>query len=136
MSDIKFHICRDLTFHISKAKRNERFYRKYDLHTSTFNEWAVIVLFYASMHYVDAVLSQDTSLSEELRDPEDHYTRKRAVSQCRNLVPIVVDYLTLYDRSRDARYRQTCFPEGYLHNLTSLFERVQGHLRKCLGLSS
>ena len=127
----------DIKFHISKAKRNERFYLTFDLDTAIFNEWAVVVLFYALMHYVDAVLSQDTSLSGGLRDPEDHYARKRAVSQCHNLAPIVVDYLTLYDRSIDARYRQTSFPEGYLRNLKiSLFEPVKSHLYKCLGLGS
>lgn len=136
MADITFHVFKDHKFHISKAKRNERFYRKHDLNTSTFNEWAVVVLFYASLHYVDAVLSQDISLSDELRDPGDHLTRRKAILRCANLLPILRYYLELYDRSRDARYRRTSFPEGSLHNIkTSLFEPVQSHLRKCLGIS-
>lgn len=137
MADIIFHVLKDHKFHLSKAKRNERFYRKHDLDTSTFNEWAVVVLFYASLHYVDAVLSQDTSLSDELRDPVNHIKRKEAISRCDNLLPIARYYLELYDRSIDARYRHTSFPEGSLHNIkTSLFEPVQSHLRKCLGVSA
>lgn len=57
--NIKIHKNQDSTFHISKAKRNERFYRKHDLEKSTFNEWAVVTLFYSSLHYIDAVLSLD-----------------------------------------------------------------------------
>jgi len=137
MVDIKYHIFKDHKFHVSKAKRNERFYRKHDLDASTFNEWAVVALFYTSMHYVDAVLSQDISLSDELRDPVNHPTRKKAIWQCHNLIPIARNYLELYDRSVDARYRQTSFPEGSLHNIkTSLFEPVQSYLRKLLGISS
>ena len=136
MDNIKIHIFKDHKFHVSKAKRNERFYRKHDLDTSAFNEWAVIALFYASVHYVDAVLSQDTSLSDEFRDPGNHLNRNKAVSRCKNLLPIALQYLELYDRSIEARYSQTCFPEGSLHNIkTSLFEPIQSHLRKCLGIS-
>jgi hypothetical protein len=135
-NDIKNHKNQDKTFHISKAKRNERFYRKYDLDNSTFNEWSVVALFYSSLHYIDAVLSQDNNLSDELRDPSNHLIRKKAISQCKDLLPIATQYLDLADRSRQARYYQTCFKEGILNDTKkNLFEPIQNHIRTHLGIS-
>jgi hypothetical protein len=134
--NIKIHKNQDPTFHISKAKRNERFYRKYDLDNSTFNEWAVVTLFYSSLHYVDAVLSQDSSLPSYLRDPRDHENRRDAVLKCTALLPIVNKYLQLSERSRQARYNRTFFEEGALNNIkTNLFQPIQNHVRKHLGIS-
>jgi len=135
-NNIKFHINQDHTFHISKAKRNERFYRKYDLDNSTFNEWAIVTLFYSSLHYVDAVLSQDSSLPSDLRDPPNHEKRRDAVLKCAALLPIVNKYLQLSERSRQARYDRTSFKEGILNDIkTNLFEPIQNHVRKHLGIS-
>lgn len=134
--NIKIHKYQDPAFHISKAKRNERFYRKHDLDKSTFNEWAVVTLFYSSLHYIDAVLSLDTDLPDELRDPDNHHDRRDAVLQCRALLPIVNKYLQLSERSRQARYNQTSFREGILKDTKSnLFEPIQNHVRKHLGIS-
>lgn len=135
-NDIKIHENRDHTFHISKAKRNERFYRKYDLDNSTFNEWAVVTLFYSSLHYVDAVLSQDSSLPDDLRDPRDHDKRRDAVFKCKVLLPIVNRYLQISERSWQARYNQTFFREGILNDTkTNLFKPIQNHVRTHLGIS-
>jgi hypothetical protein len=134
--NIKIHKNQDLTFHISKAKRNERFYRKHDLDKSTFNEWAVVTLFYSSLHYIDAMLSLDTDLPDKLRDPDRHDLRKQAISQCKSLLPIAREYFELSDRSREARYSQTFFREGILNDIkTNLFEPIQNHVRKHLGIS-
>ncbi len=134
--NIKTHKNRDSTFHISKAKRNERFYRKHDLEKSTFNEWAVVTLFYTSLHYVDAVLSQDTSLPDYFRDPINHGKRNEAISKCKSLLPITIKYFELYDRSKDARYNQTFFTEGILNDIkTNLFEPIQKHARSQLGIT-
>ena len=122
-------------YHISKAERNEDFYQKPNLDTSPFNEWAVVVLFYISMHYIDAVLGRDTQLNKVLRDPQTHFTRKAAISKCSDLAPIASMYLNLYDRSRDARYNKICFPSSYLHRLETFSSKpVRNYLRKKLGL--
>lgn len=135
-NNIKTHRNQDKTFHVSKAKRNERFYRKYDLDNSTFNEWSVITLFYSSLHYIDAVLSQDTNLSDEFRDPRNHQIRKRAVSQCQHLLPIAAEYLDLAECSWQARYNRTFFNEGILNDMKkNLFEPIQKHIRKHLGIN-
>ncbi len=106
------------------------------MENSTFNEWAVVTLFYSSVHYTDAVLSLDTSLSEELRDPENHSSRKYAISQCKDLLPIARHYFELDDRSRDARYSRTCFKEEFQKSIKKeLFEPIQNHVRTHLGIS-
>lgn len=134
--NIKIHKNQDPTFHISKAKRNERFYRKHDLDKSTFNEWAVVTLFYSSLHYIDAVLSLDITLSDKLRDPNKHTLRKQAISQCKSLLPIAREYFELSDRSWEARYNQTFFREGILNDIKAkLYEPIQNHVRKHLGIS-
>ncbi len=133
--NIKNHKRQDQAFHISKAKRNERFYRKYDLDNSTFNEWAVVTLFYSSLHYIDAVLSQDTDLSDELRDPGKHRIRNKAILQCKDLFPIATQYLDLAERCWQARYYQTFFKEGILTDTKkNLFEPIRNHVRKHLGI--
>ena len=134
--NIKTHKVQDHTFHISKAKRNERFYRKHNLDKSTFNEWSVITLFYSSLHYIDAILSLDINLPDELRDPQDHDKRRTAISQCKALLPIASKYFQLSNRSWQARYIQTFFREGFLNDTkTNLFEPIQKHARKYLGIN-
>lgn len=139
MTTPQFHSPKDAQFHILKAERSEGFYAKHNmasLDSATFNEWAVVVLFYISMHYIDAVLSQDTSLPEDLRDPTDHPTRNRAVSQCSSLTSVGSMYLNLYQRSRDARYNRICFPNDFVYKLEKIsFKPVREYTRKQLGLS-
>jgi len=125
----------DYEFHKSKAKRNERFYRKYDLDNSTFNEWAIVTLFYSAVHYVDAVLSKDNSLSGDFRQPVNHFMRRDAILKCIALLPIGAKYLQLESRSRQARYDQTCFPDKALSDIkANLFIPIQNHVRKYLGI--
>jgi hypothetical protein len=134
----QFHSPKDARFHIFKAERNEAFYAKHNMSSmdsATFNEWAVVILFYISMHYIDAVLSQDTSLPEDLRDPGDHPARNRAVSQCPGLISVGSMYLNLYQRGRDARYNRICFPNDYVYKLEKFsFKPVREYVRKQLGL--
>lgn len=139
MTTPQVHQPRDAQFHIFKAERNEAFYKKHNManmDSATFNEWAVIVLFYISMHYIDAILSQDASLSEDLRDPTDHYTRNQAITRCSSLTSVGSMYLNLYHRSKDARYNKICFPNNYVYKLQKIsFNPVREYVRKQLGLS-
>ena len=92
------------SFHIDKANRNLGFFTSSNLDSTSFPEWAVVVLFYECLHYIDAVLWKDTSLPIDCRNPCDHWHRKRAISNCSRLSAIAPVYLTLYDRSLDSRY--------------------------------
>jgi len=123
-------------FHINKAERNEQFYQAYGLGSSEFNEWAIVVLFYVSMHYVDAVLYQDTSLPPKMRNPRDHKVRHAAISQCSKLTRIAPMYANLRDRCWEARYQIISFPSDYLAKFESrVFGPTKVYLRKTLGLA-
>jgi hypothetical protein len=136
MNNTMYHTQKNPDFHISKAERNESFYNSLNLESCDFNEWAVIVLFYVILHYVDAVLSQDGMLGNDLREPENHYVRNRAVSQCSLLSPIARNYYTLYNRSMEARYEKFCFSDGYLQKLKeNIYAPTHKYLRKQLGCS-
>lgn len=124
-------------FHVTKAERNEEFYRSCDLEKSKFNEWCIVVLFYVSMHYVDAVLYQDASLPKNMQNPKDHKVRNRAVSQCTELGQVAIMYSNLRDRCWEARYHKMCFPDNYIHNFKArVFEPTRAYLRKTLGLTN
>lgn len=136
MPKTDFHSLQDAEFHVTKAERNETFYSTHKLDTGIFNEWAVVVLFYVAVHYVDAVLSQDALLSQELRDPETHQRRNQAVSSCSLVHPISAKYLNLYNRSIDARYKRISFPDEFLQKIENdFFKPIREHLRNQLGLS-
>jgi len=127
----------DKSFHVNKAERNEQFYRAHNLCASDFNEWAIVVLFYASMHYVDAVLCQDTSLPLTMRNPTDHRTRNAAVSRCSQLGPVAPMYADIRDRCWEARYHIITFPGNYLGKFENrVFKPTRAYLRKTLGLAN
>ena len=127
----------DTQFHVNKAERNEEFYHSCGLEKSRFNEWCVVVLFYVSMHYVDAVLYQDTSLSGNMRNPKSHRIREVAVSKCSKLDQVAITYTNLRDRCWEARYYKICFPDNFLYNFTTrVFTPTRAYLRKTLGLTN
>ncbi len=99
----------DDSFHITKAERNENFYKNSSLASSKFNDWAATVLFYAAMHYVDAVLAQDSTLPPYFRNPESHPQRAKAIARCSKTVGIHIRYKTLMERGWEARYKFICF---------------------------
>ncbi|OGO22484.1 MAG: hypothetical protein A2Z28_05255 [Chloroflexi bacterium RBG_16_51_9] len=124
-----------LEFHVEKARRNEDFFNSYGLSKSQYNEWGVTVLFYAAMHLIDAVLSQDNSVPGNVRNPKDHITRNWGVGQSTSLNAIYTQYFNLYERSREARYGIISFPDGFLNKLESTnYASVKSHVKAILGL--
>jgi len=122
-------------FHIKKAERNEDFYQKQKLTQSGFDEWAAIVLFYVCVHYVDAVLCGDLTLSSYQQEPGNHFARLKAVAKCPTLKKIAVSYTNLLQRSIDARYKMLNIPSGSLSKLETVdYRSVRNHVRTELGL--
>jgi hypothetical protein len=125
----------DTNFHIKKAERNEQFFQSNNLRTSTFDEWGVVVLFYSAVHYVDAVLARETRLPPNQQHPPEHWDRNTGVAQSLTLGHIFNDYMRLYDRSLDARYKLISFKAGVLNDLqTTCFEPVKNCVRTFLRL--
>lgn len=84
--------------HLFKAESNDRFLNSFDLYSGDFLDWAVVVIFYTALHYVDAYLA--TRGYVEITG--GHRGRNLLVSQ--HLEPIESAYMNLYWAGRNARY--------------------------------
>lgn len=125
----------DTSSHIRKAERNEQFYNSNNFNSSSFNEWGTVILFYSAMHYVDALLAQQSGLPPQRQHPTNHQIRNSVVANSLTLGCIYKDYKSLHDRSRDARYSDISFPYTVLNSLkTAHFEPIKSHVRTSLNL--
>ncbi len=125
----------DDSFHCDKATRNSDFFASANLDSTSFPEWAVVVLFYECLHYIDAILWKDTSLSAGLRNPCDHWHRQEALCNCTQLSTIAPFYLNLKDRSRDARYtRLQISPSEYAKIKSRTADPLKVKLKGLLGI--
>lgn len=101
--------------HLLQARHNEAFYQLTD--RNVYSDWAMIVLFYAALQYVDALLARHGMI-----DPGGHDVRDQEVHGRRELQPILRHYFRLKNRSRNARYYCARFP------LAELERSYQGDL--------
>jgi len=85
--------------HLRKARHNKAFLATIDVSAPGFLDWAVTVLFYCALHYVEAWFSRKLD-----RHFTSHGDRNQAVN--RFLTRIARGYLRLYNRARLARYEQ------------------------------
>lgn len=83
--------------HLKQARHNETFYATVD--KLAFKDWAITVLFYTGLHYIDAFLAQRRNIH-----PTIHKTRDNLVATVVELKPIFNDYSFLKNASFNARY--------------------------------
>lgn len=83
--------------HLNQARHNAHFYTTVD--KSAFKDWAITVLFYTGLHYIDAFLAQRANLH-----PPIHKARDNMVTTVAELRPIASDYFALKNGSFNARY--------------------------------
>ncbi len=83
--------------HIIQAQHNEKFFHVTD--KSAYSDWAMTVLYYAALHYVDAFLARVGMV-----DPGGHDVRDQEVHHRAELRPVIKPYFRLKSRSRTARY--------------------------------
>src|SRR5271165_2012034 len=118
--------------HLDQAKRNEGFAR----HLLEFpwspdcSDWALISLFYAAVHLVDAYLATRNY------HPETHVLRDGYASRLTSLQPVYNHYRILRFRSEEARY--SCRKSPYTVQFAELkrvnnFDPVKAHIRSLLG---
>ena len=118
-----------LAEHIEQAEKNERLYD--NLVGTEFNDWAVVSLFYAALHYVDAYFVQRVGAS-----PSNHNARNRLVSMTLELAGIKTRYRELYARSLDARYEIVAISEDEAkQERTTHFVPIRTHIRALLSLT-
>jgi hypothetical protein len=89
--------------HLQWAKNNEELAESFNLEDSFEVDWAIIVLFYSAVHYVDAYLSSRTK-----RQP-DHASREQEIQSDILLSSMWREYRELKRMSRDARYELAPF---------------------------
>lgn len=117
-----------LAEHIAQAEKNERLYE--NLIGTEFNDWAVVSLFYAALHYVDAYFVQRIGVS-----PSNHSARNYLVDSSLDLTEIRQAYSDLYRLSRDVRYE--IFPvstDAAIRVKVWQFDTIRTHIRDLLGL--
>ena len=115
--------------HIAQAEKNERLYEI--LIGTEFNDWAITVLFYAALHYVDASFTEQTGVS-----PRNHNSRNYMVAKTRNMMQIKYHYAELFQWSLNVRYNVfQVSTDDALEVKMRLFDPIRAHARLLLGLS-
>ena len=88
----------DRNDHLTRAKQNEILASKLNADIGVSVDWAVTMIFYAALHYVDAFLA-----GKNLH-PLNHKQRDEEIEKNGSLSSIYPDYRRLKDFSRAARY--------------------------------
>lgn len=113
--------------HLRQARHNEEFLNYVSRSSAPYHDWRAVLLFYISLHYVDAVLAQRNL------HPGSHSQRSEMVYL--HLRRIVFDYRTLRDASEHARYDLIEFSDDDIQRLEQgAFTRVRSYLRARLNL--
>lgn len=112
--------------HISKAERNEKFAGT--VSKTAYLDWAVTILFYAALHYVDAILAISGI------HPDSHTQRGDAIGTNATLLRIRGEYRILETLSQNARYRAMKIDPHDLAEAERNFDILRAHLRGRMGL--
>ena len=118
--------------HLAQADSNERLSRaiaESGVFPERATDWEVTMLFYSALHLVDAFLDQAQGIH-----PVSHRNREWYVSNSTQLRPIVRNYIDLYERSLDARYRLVPITAGQVIAMyRDRFEPLKSHILRLLG---
>jgi hypothetical protein len=112
--------------HLTRAAENEALSKTLDLDNGCQADWAVTMLFYAALHYIDAFLA-----GKHLH-PRDHDIRDSEVENNGSLSPIYNDYRRLKDNSIAARYEIANFHRANLPPIEARYDRVKSHVRRLM----
>ena len=120
--------------HLAQADKNERLSRGI-AESGTFPEgatdWEVTMIFYSALHLVDAFLDQSQGIH-----PVSHRNRGWYISNVTQLQPIVRNYIDLYERSVDARYRLVSITAEQVSRIDlEVFQPIKSHIRYLLNES-
>ena len=113
--------------HIAFAERIEGFEQRIPIDLG-YRDRAVIALFYAALHYVEAFLVTKTT------SYRNHEIRRLRMREHHETDAIMVDYHVLHQAAEEARYHGTPFRQDDLDRLRARFLKVKGAMRNALGL--
>ena len=113
--------------HLAKAEGNAAFALSLPLGNQTKIDWALVVLFYAALHYVEAYLS---TIGQHLRS---HTTRDNAVGRDPNLRKVYSEYQDLKYYGYNARYEVCGFKPADVTNIAAAdFAVIKSRIRPLL----
>jgi hypothetical protein len=107
------------TQHLERAQENEDLANTLDLERGVEVDWAIIMLFYSALHYIDSVLAIKN------RHPKNHGARDSDVENHGTLNPIYNDYRRLKDASREARYSIPNFHKTQFPQFEKRFQKIK-----------
>jgi hypothetical protein len=108
--------------HLDRAQDNEALANSLDLNANINVDWAITILFYAALHYVDAFLAVKS------HHPPNHDSRDSEIQTNGSLSVIYSDYRRLKDRSIAARYGCANFHRNQFPPIKAKFENIKLHI--------
>jgi hypothetical protein len=112
--------------HLRQAEHNEKLAET--LAKTAYLDWAVIVYFYAAIHYLSLVLAAQGSL------PTSHAERDPLVKRHPNLAKIFNEYKALDIMSRNARYYCTPIDPGDVTSVQQKFAALRTYIGSLTGV--
>lgn len=92
--------------------------------------WILVLRFYVTLHYVEAVLQKKGS-----RRRRTHETRRDDMWRVPETAAVLSEYKVLEDVSREARYDCTPFTPKDLADYEPVYQTVRDAMRRALGLT-
>lgn len=127
--------------HVDRAAQNEGFFLSLPLATTPYLDWAVVSLYYAALHWLEAFLADyNAPIGTHQPNPNGggHHPRRRgertrAISHVAALSPIFASYQELHDRAEDARYNLLPFTDTHVQTLYQTeYLTVRNHIQPLL----
>ncbi len=110
--------------HKRQAEHNKQFLDWLDLDTTKYLDWAVTVIFYTALHFVEWLLASKGLHSDT------HDTRHQLMGSVSELKPIYPDYRELEFQSYRSRYEGAQFARDFVKGkLIPKLERIESHIR-------
>jgi hypothetical protein len=109
--------------HLSRARQTEQLALALNRDLPVCIDWAVAMLFYAALHYIDAFLAGKSV------HPMNHKQRDEKIERNGSLSGIYGAYRRLKDLSRAARYEIPNFPPGKIDVARDRLPAIKRHLQ-------
>jgi hypothetical protein len=108
--------------HLTRAKENEKLARTLGTASGVAVDWAVTMLFYAALHFIDGYLAGKAF------KPLNHKQRDEEIENNGSLTDIYKHYRRLKDMSREARYNIASFADRDLEIAAERLRYIKAHL--------
>jgi hypothetical protein len=110
--------------HRRQAEHNKQFLDWLDLDVTEYLDWAVTVIFYTALHFVEWLLATKNLHSDF------HANRHQVMGRVSELKRIWPDYQELEFQSRRSRYDCVQFSRDFVKGmLMPKLERIESHIR-------